>query len=68
MNTMTSNISDDAAIPLRDVPALFPESRFKLATLRAEAARNRLKVFRVGRRDYTTVADVKEMFRLCRGA
>ena len=33
---MTNEISDDAAIPLRDVPALFPESRFKLATLRAK--------------------------------
>ena len=63
-----SNISDDAAIPLRDVPALFPESRFKLATLRAEATRERLKVFRVGRRDYTTLADVKEMIRRCRDA
>ena len=63
---MTSNISDDAAIPLRDVPELFPKSKFKLATLRAEAARNRLRVFRVGRRDYTTIADVKEMFRLYR--
>ena len=40
---MTSNISDDAAIPLRDVPELFPESKFKLATLRAEAARNRFR-------------------------
>jgi hypothetical protein len=63
-----SNINDDAAIPLRDIPTLFPESRFKLATLRAEAARDRLKVFRVGRRDYTTLADIKEMIRLCRGA
>ena len=65
---MSNIISDDAAIPLRDVPALFPESRFKLATLRAEASRNRLRVFRVGRRHYTTLADVKEMIRLCRGA
>ena len=30
---MTSNISDDAAIPLRDVPELFPESKFKLGNI-----------------------------------
>jgi hypothetical protein len=58
--------ADDAAIPLRDIPALFPESRFTLSTLRAEASRGRLQIFRVGRRDYTTPADVREMIRRCR--
>ena len=53
--------ADDAAIPLRDIPALFPELRFTLSTLRAEAGRGRLRVFRVGRRDYTTPADVRKM-------
>jgi hypothetical protein len=51
--------ADDAAVPLRDVPAMFPESRFTLSTLRAEATRGRLRVFRIGRRDYTTPADVR---------
>jgi hypothetical protein len=63
-----NEISDDAAIPLGDIPTLLPEARFKLSTLRAEMARGRLKVFTVGRRHYTTLADVKRMILLCRDA
>ena len=63
---MTAPLTDDTAIPLRDVPSHFPESRFTLSTLRAEAGRGRLQVFRIGRRDYTTRADVLEMQRRCR--
>jgi hypothetical protein len=38
----------------------------KVATLRAEAARGRLFIFPIGRRHYTTHADMREMLRLCR--
>jgi hypothetical protein len=58
--------TDDEAIPLRDIPDLYPRSRFTLSTLRAEAGRGRLRVFRIRRRDYTTPADIREMQRRCR--
>jgi hypothetical protein len=61
-------LADNAAIPLKDIPELFPESRFTLSTLRVEAGRGRLRVFRLGRRDYTTPSDVREMIRQCRDA
>src|SRR5580692_12332292 len=35
------------------------------ATLLAESRRGKLALYRIGRRDYTTLADLKEMQRLC---
>jgi hypothetical protein len=64
--TFLMTIADDTSIPLRDIPSYFPESKFTLSTLRAEAGRGRLAVFRIGRRDYTTFADVREMQLRCR--
>jgi hypothetical protein len=58
--------ADDDPLPLADACALYPQSRLTVSTLRAEAARGRLKVFRIGRRDYTTRRDMKEMFARCR--
>jgi hypothetical protein len=60
--------ADDDPLPLADACALYPQSRLTVSTLRAEAARGRLKVFRIGRRDYTTRRDVQEMFTRCRDA
>jgi hypothetical protein len=39
---------------------------FTVSTLRAEAGRGRLSIFRIGKRDYTMAADVQEMIRRCR--
>jgi hypothetical protein len=39
-----------------------------VATLRAERNRGRLRIFRIGRQDMTTTADMREMVRLCRDA
>jgi hypothetical protein len=60
--------ADDDPLPLADACALYPQSRLTVSTLRAEAARGRLKVFRIGRRDYTTRRDLQEMFTRCRDA
>lgn len=38
------------------------------STLRAEAARGRLDVFRIGKRDFTTIRSVREMIEKCRVA
>jgi hypothetical protein len=60
------SIADDDPLPLADACALYPQSRLTVSTLRAEAARGRLKIFRLGRRDYTTRRDMQEMFARCR--
>ena len=59
------SITDEDIIPLPDVPALFPKARLKLATLRAEASRGRLKTFKLGRRIYTTPRDLRDMPAAC---
>ena len=43
-------------------------NRVKAATLRAEAQRGNLLIFRVGRRDFTTRSAVREMVRRCQDA
>jgi hypothetical protein len=62
------DLAGEDLIPLTDVPALFPKARLKLATLRAEVSRGRLKVFMIGRRQYTTRSDLNEMLKACREA
>src|SRR5262249_25170836 len=54
--------------PLRDACELFPRARLTVSTLRAEAARGRLDIFRIGRRDYVTPAALREMVRKCQDA
>src|SRR5262249_46376823 len=54
-----------APITLKEACALFPGARLTVSTLRAEAARGRLTIFRIGRRDYTTAEAMQEMVRLC---
>jgi hypothetical protein len=39
---------------------------FTVLTLRAEADRGRLTIYKIGRRYYTTPADVMQMVQLCR--
>jgi hypothetical protein len=42
--------------------------RLKVSTLRAEAARGRLDIFRLGKRDYTTLESLRSMVRKCQDA
>lgn len=54
---------DNDTITLQDAAKHFG---FSVYTLRTEADRGRLVIYKIGRRYYTTPADVKEMVRLCR--
>jgi hypothetical protein len=58
--------TDDDPIPLADACKLFPRARLTVSTLRAEAKRQRLDIFRLGKRDYTTPRSMRNMVRLCR--
>jgi len=54
---------DHDAITLKDAAAHFG---FTVSTLRTEADRGRLTIYRIGRAYYTTPADVREMVVKCR--
>jgi hypothetical protein len=56
-------IGDDDTITLKDAAQHF---RFSVHTLRSEADRGRLVIYKIGRRFYTTPGDVKEMIQQCR--
>ncbi len=58
-------MTDDRPITLAEAADLY---RLKISTLRAEASRGRLDVFRIGRRDYTTLEALQTMVRKCRDA
>jgi hypothetical protein len=59
---------EDDPIPLADACALYPQARLTVSTLRAEASRGRLDIFRLGKRDYTTPHAMREMIRKCQDA
>jgi Phasin protein len=54
---------DNDAITLKDPAKRFG---FSVSTLRTEADRGRLTIYRIGRRYYTTPADIREMVLQCR--
>lgn len=54
---------DGDAITLLDAANHFG---FTVATLRAEAGRGRLVIYKIGKRYYTTPADIREMVHQCR--
>jgi hypothetical protein len=54
---------DGDTITLKDAAQHFG---FSVYTLRTEADRGRLTIYKIGKRFYTTPADIKEMVRLCR--
>lgn len=54
-------MSTDDPITLAEACKLFPRAHLTASTLRAERDRGRLNIFRLGRRDYTTEADMREM-------
>ena len=63
-----TDIAEDDPITLRAACNLFPEAKLTVSALRAEQERERLEIFRLGRRDYTTLRSMREMVRLCRQA
>lgn len=54
---------DNDAITLKDAAQHFG---FTVSTLRAEARRGRLEIYMIGKRYYTTPADIREMVHQCR--
>jgi hypothetical protein len=56
-------IGDSDTITLKDAAQHFG---FSVYTLRTEADRGRLTIYKIGKRFYTTPADIKEMVSLCR--
>ncbi len=73
MTTTNKQVPDRAAIrdddPLRlDIAArlAFPDGSMTVAVLRRERDAGRLAVERIGNRDYTTIAAIKEMREQCR--
>ena len=56
-------ISDTDIITLRDAARHFG---FSVYTLRTEADRGRLTIYKIGKRFYTTPADIREMVNQCR--
>jgi hypothetical protein len=57
-----ADIIDERPISLREAAELY---HLGVSTLRAEASRGRLDIFRLGKRDYTTVQAMREMVRKC---
>jgi hypothetical protein len=58
-------LEDDEPITLAEACKLFPRAKLTVSTLRAEADRKRLDIFRLGKRDYTTLRSMREMVRRC---
>lgn len=61
-----AHIEDDEPLTLKEACAVHYKNRIKAASLRAEASRGRLEVFRVGRTDFTTLKAIRDMEKLCR--
>jgi hypothetical protein len=61
---MTDSL-DERPLTLKEAGNLY---RLKVSTLRAEAARGRLDIFRLGKRDYTTLESLRKMVRKCQDA
>ena|SRR5690242_5994427 len=66
MTEAAEKLPDDEPITLKEACEMHYRNRIKVASLRAEAARGRLDIFRVGRTDFTTIKNIREMERRCR--
>ena len=58
-------MDDEHPITLDEACKLYPRAHLKVSTLRAEHARGRLDIFRLGRRDYTTPRAMRAMVTAC---
>ena len=56
-------MTDNDPIRLKDAAEQFG---LTVGELRAEAGRGRLAIYRIGKRDYTTANDIREMVEQCR--
>jgi hypothetical protein len=56
-----ADVGPDDPITLREACRLVFRNQIKIATLRAEAARGHLTMFRIGRKDFTTLRHIREM-------
>ncbi len=56
-------MTDSDPIKLKDAAEEFG---LTVCTLRAEASRGRLAIYRIGKRDYTTRNDIRDMVEQCR--
>jgi integrase len=65
---MTAPPADDDPITLAEACEIVFRNRIKVSTLRRETRRGNLVTIRVGRRDFTTLRDVREMIQRCRDA
>lgn len=59
-------MNEDDPITLAQACEIVFHGAIKPATLRAEAARGRLALRRIGRQDFVTLRDVREMVEQCR--
>lgn len=59
-----ANFSD--LITLEDACKFFLHGKVTVATLRAEHKAERLEIYRIGRRDWTTLSDLRDMQKKCR--
>lgn len=58
--------ADDDPITLKEACEIVFRNQCGVATLRAEAKRGRLTVFKIGRGYFTTLRNVREMVEMCR--
>lgn len=61
-------MTEDDPVTLSDACKAVFGDKVKPSTLRAEASRGRLDLFRIGKRDFTTIRSVREMIEKCRVA
>lgn len=64
---MTGTIDPNAPIRLADIiPIAFPMGGMTVNGLRKEAGRGHLAILRMAGKDFTTLADIEEMKKICR--
>lgn len=56
---------ENEPITLAEACEIFPHAKLTISTLRAEANRGHLDIFRPGKRDYTTLRSMREMVIKC---
>ena len=56
---------ENEPITLAEACEIFPRAKLTISTLRAEADRGHLDIFRLGKRDYTTIRSMREMVSKC---
>ncbi len=61
-----TRLADDDPVTLAEACKIAFRDAVTPRTLRAEASRGRLDVFRIGKRDFTTLRSVREMQEKCR--